>query len=425
MKKSLDAKERSMSREAVFKPYLLTRDNSNLQIVFRHHGLSDRIGFVYANVPYKEAVSDFITRLHKTRDELRGSSANLVTIIMDGENAWEYYPNDGYDFLHELYQRLSEDDTLRMVTVSEYLDKFPAEENLPQLHAGSWIDANFKIWIGHSEDNTSWEYLRKVREDLVDFQSARKDEKYEEAIRQAWEEIYIAEGSDWNWWYGPEHDSAQEEEFDDLYRLHLKNVYRLIGKEPPGFLFIPIMPMKSAPTGEPMGFIFPVLDGRDTSYYEWRAAGYLDIAESGGTMHRAESRVKRIYFGFNLENLYLRIDVRENEGFDDLSFSFLFVLPADINVELSLSPDAKTIEAVILRKEKDACSAIKKISAIAVDKVIELGLDFATLGVKGGDEIKLYLLVKKDSVELERWPRSAPLAIEVPTENYELMRWYV
>ena len=146
-----------------------------------------------------------------------------MPIILDGENAWEWYEANGRPFLRELYRRISEDPNLEALTVSEALAKFEAEP-LHGIFPGSWINANFNIWIGAEEDNQAWELLlaaRRAYDETPDVpESARK---------LAYEELLIAEGSDWNWWYGPEHGSDNRPEFDQLYRDHLVNVYRALG----------------------------------------------------------------------------------------------------------------------------------------------------------------------------------------------------
>ncbi len=150
-----------------------------------------------------------------------------MPIILDGENAWEWYEANGRPFLRELYRRISEDPALEALTVSEALAKFEAEP-LHGIFPGSWINANFNIWIGAEEDNQAWELLlaaRRAYDETPDVpESARK---------LAYEELLIAEGSDWNWWYGPEHGSDNRPEFDQLYRDHLINVYRALGLVPP------------------------------------------------------------------------------------------------------------------------------------------------------------------------------------------------
>ena len=222
-------------------PYVLRRDKQEIGILFRDHTLSDKIGFVYSGWDADDAANDFIRSLHAVRDSLQPDELEraVVSIILDGENAWEYYSNDGADFLRELYSRLVHDDSIETITASEAFADTDSLENIPRLFAGSWINHNFRVWIGHEEDNKAWDLLSAARNALVDHERTDSDAD-PEVINQAWKEIYIAEGSDWCWWYGDEHSSAQDDVFDRLFRSHLSAVYRMIGKTPPDNLLKPI-----------------------------------------------------------------------------------------------------------------------------------------------------------------------------------------
>ncbi len=124
------------------------------------------------------------------------------------------------------------------VKVGEFLREHPPADTLPRLFAGSWISHNFAIWIGHPEDNRGWDALHAARLYLVEEEQTGRHDP--DTLAKAWNEIYIAEGSDWFWWYGDDHSSALDGLFDHLFRKHLRNVYALLGSEPPGFLFTPI-----------------------------------------------------------------------------------------------------------------------------------------------------------------------------------------
>ena len=197
-------------------------------MIFRDHFLSDLIGFVYSKMDAAAAAEDF---LHRIRENcggiLAGGRDALVPIILDGENAWEYYHRNGRPFLSELYRRISEDRRMSAVTVSEAL-QLMEPERLERIFPGSWINANFDVWIGAEEDNQAWTQLLRARQT---FDSVAGISEEQRAL--AFEELLIAEGSDWCWWYGPEHESANREDFDQLFRSHLANVYRFLNLMPP------------------------------------------------------------------------------------------------------------------------------------------------------------------------------------------------
>ncbi len=156
----------------------------------------------------------------------------VVSIILDGENAWEYYPESGREFLRRLYDALQQEPSIEAVTVSEAIERQRNINPLRSLTPGSWIHANFNVWIGAPEDNRSWDYLYHARNFYAQASQSCSDEQRKLAL----EELFIAEGSDWNWWYGPEHHSANDREFDELYRKHLSNVYQALGATPPDYL---------------------------------------------------------------------------------------------------------------------------------------------------------------------------------------------
>src|SRR5262249_37940962 len=149
---------------------------------------------------------------------VNGGQPALVSVILDGENCWEHYPEGGVPFLRALYQRCAQGDGLRSVRISDHLRQHPPTDTLPHLFAGSWIRHNFAIWIGHEEDNSAWDALHNARVHLkqrTDQHSALSTQH--SALAKAWEELYIAEGSDWFWWYGDDHSSAQDALFDYLF----------------------------------------------------------------------------------------------------------------------------------------------------------------------------------------------------------------
>ena len=153
---------------------------------------------------------------------------------MDGENAWEFYPNDGHDFLNLLYKELSEVPFLKLTTVSDYLKTHPAELKIKRLAAGSWIYSEFGKWIGHPLKVKAWEYLAKARNEL-DSLIVNRSSLTDDKLKLVWKQMYICEGSDWFWWYGD-----NEPDFDQLFRMHLSNFYTLINKQIPDYLNHPL-----------------------------------------------------------------------------------------------------------------------------------------------------------------------------------------
>ncbi len=295
---------RAVGVDGLYRTYRWWQSGRSLAVVFRDHFLSDLIGFVYSKMDSGPAAADFLDRIRANcAGILAGGRDAFVPIVLDGENAWEYYLQNGRPFLRELYRRISAGAGMRAVTVSEALKLLPASP-LDGIFPGSWIDANFDVWIGAGEDNQAWTQLLRARQTFDSATGVSPERR-----RLALEELMIAEGSDWCWWYGPEHESVNREEFDQLYRSHLANVYRFLDLVPPEELSRPIL-RSAAPELRipPSGPITPVIDGRVTSYFEWIGAGTYRVDQRSGSMHGKKSLVKEAYFGSDGANLYLRVD---------------------------------------------------------------------------------------------------------------------
>jgi alpha-amylase/alpha-mannosidase (GH57 family) len=295
---------RAVPENELYRPFRWNQDGRKLGVIFRDHFLSDLIGFVYSKMDPATAAADFLQRIRDNCSSILAAGRDaLVPIILDGENAWEYYDRNGRPFLRELYRRISADPQMLAVTVSQAF-RLIAADTLDHIFPGSWINANFDVWIGAEEDNQAWTQLLRARQT---FDAAAN--VGEEHRRMALEELLIAEGSDWCWWYGPEHESPNREEFDQLYRSHLANVYRFLGLMPPEELSRPILRVAVPDVRvEPSGPIAPMIDGEVTSYFEWIGAGAYRVDQRSGSMHGKKFVVREVQFGSDGVNFYLRAD---------------------------------------------------------------------------------------------------------------------
>jgi len=401
----------------LYRPYLF----EDVSILFRDHNLSDLIGFVYAKWDPKKAAENLIQNLFSIRSSLPDGPPFLVTIILDGENAWEYYQKDGRDFLRYLYERLSGEERLKTVTISEYLSEYGKGTPLDAIHAGSWIYGNFGIWIGHEEDNTAWDYLAEARSELSRFQKENPDKD----LSGAWKALYIAEGSDWNWWYGDEHITDSQKDFDELYRMNLMTIYRTIGRQIPDHLFVPVHKedRNVRPTIDVRGFIDPAIDGLVTGYYEWYQAAYMDIKKSGGSMHKAESIFTSFYYGFNDANLFLRLDPTTSfaDVLDSIELVIFFIRPSDMKIKVSLQPE---FNAELFSKEDDSWEKTRDLSSIAIKDILEMTVPFKDLQAKENDEMTLFIKILKNGEEMERYPWRGYISFRVPTPDFESLLWY-
>ncbi|HEV2690136.1 MAG TPA: glycoside hydrolase family 57 protein [Bryobacteraceae bacterium] len=298
--------------DLTYRPYLWQQQNHEMRLIFRDHFLSDLIGFVYSKMGPAEAADHFLDRIRANTQPLTAAGADtLVPIILDGENAWEYYYLNGRPFLGELYRRISESHDMVALTVSEALQRMTPRP-LDHIAPGSWINANFDVWIGAQEDNKAWEYLLRARQKYDEMAPSVSEENR----RLAYEELLIAEGSDWCWWYGPEHQSDNQREFDELYRDHLSNVYRALHLTPPEELSRPILMRQAHDFHEPpANHIQPAIDGQVSSYFEWMGAGHYRPDQRSGSMHSDRHQVRDLYYGTDQSNLYLRLDFENKPKF--------------------------------------------------------------------------------------------------------------
>jgi alpha-amylase/alpha-mannosidase (GH57 family) len=218
----------------LYRPYRLANGST---AIFRDRELSDRIGFVYGDMKPVDAVGDMIWKLERARDRLPDEGGPyLASIILDGENAWEQYPNNGNDFLRTLYGTLQADERFETVRVSEHLARQPALITLPQLHTGSWIDADLRVWIGEPAHARAWAALERTRRFAQEQWGALR--YMPKSVRQP---LMVAEGSDWFWWYSTRNSSPEDAVFDALFRANLEVVWWFAGAEPPDEIRSPLM----------------------------------------------------------------------------------------------------------------------------------------------------------------------------------------
>ena len=298
-----------LERDLAAKLYTIHRYESSsaeMHMVFRDHTLSDLVGFVYSGMPAADAARHLMQNIKDAAQPVLDSGKDaVVPIILDGENAWEYYPKSGREFLRRFYEALQREDGVEAVSVAEAIERHTDFNVLSKIVPGSWINANFNVWIGAPEDNKSWDYLYHAR----NFYAQAAPRGSEAQRKLAFEEILIAEGSDWNWWYGPEHHSANDREFDELYRKHLSNVYQALGASPPDYLAQPIIGGVGRPSFTPqMAYIHPRVTGEVVRYFEWMGAARYTADKRAGAMHGKSFLMDAVYAGIDETNVYGRLD---------------------------------------------------------------------------------------------------------------------
>ncbi|MGE5246334.1 MAG: glycoside hydrolase [Betaproteobacteria bacterium] len=413
--------------ERLYVPYRIAAGAHEVACAFRDHALSDLIGFTYAGWAPDAAAEDFVGRLveagRRYADRTGGDEA-FIPVILDGENAWEHYAGGGRPFLRALYGRLAAHPELRTVTMSEGC-RSPDAPVLTGIFPGSWIDANFYIWIGHADDQRAWGQLAEARTTLDE---ARDIDPAARA--RAREEVLIAEGSDWFWWYGDDHSSAHDEEFDDLFRRHLRNAYRLLDRPIPDELFVSNITTQppSIVQIDPTALLAPTLDGEETSYFEWLNAGLVEVHDAAGAMHEIDRQpplVTEVRFGFGDDCLYVRIDAARPvvdllAGGYELSLKFLE--PAGVRFSVR-ERDGRLAGSFWDRAAGDPpwIDRGPGRAAFAAGQILELSLPLTDLGVDG--RLAFFVAVYGDSNEIERHPASRPIEATVPAADFAGRHW--
>ena len=392
----------------LYRPHRFHEGDRSIGMLFRDHHISDLIGFVYSRMDPHAAAADLHHRI-KTAARSRGDKPAVVSVILDGENAWEYFPRNGRDFLKAFYGRVASDPDLLAVTASEALS-IGDSGSLTHVVPGSWINANFDVWIGAEEDNQAWDLLSDAR----DFFALRSGDPGldPEKVKLAEQEVWIAEGSDWCWWYGPEHSCAHEAEFDLLYRKHLSNIYRLLGGSPPDELAVPIKkPHVRARTTQPTAPITPRIDGRVTNYFEWLGAGVYSPDYRSGSMHGGAECVEAFYFGAGKQAFYLRVDLRAGILDEYPELEVRVNLNGTSRARLHAFISNRRLGTVQFWKENEPLLvplATGSQVRAAYDNVFELGLDYSLLGILPGEKIQ---------VQVSLWANNLPLQV-IPEEGW-------
>jgi len=395
----------------LYRPHRFSGGKRPLTLFFRDHQLSDLIGFVYSRMPAEAAAEDLHRRIHAAARST-GERPAVVSVILDGENAWEFFPGNGREFLRRFYGRVASDPALRALTASEAA-KAVEPGTLAHVVPGSWINANFDVWIGAEEDNLAWDLLWDARE-FFDANANHQDPAKVELARQ---ELWIAEGSDWCWWYGPEHSSAHDEEFDFLYRKHLSNIYRLLDTSPPDELAVPIKrPRVEAALFPPTGLIEPVVDGRVTNYFEWLGAGVYSPDFRSGSMHGVVSYLECLYYGYSDRAIYLRLDFSSPFLATHSEFEVRVSVNSKSHFRLHAKARAGKVASMEVRRDEakvEVPSGKSSGFAAVFERIFEVRLDLAALELAAGEEALLQVSLWVNDLPVQVIPQEGWLKVEL------------
>ena len=400
-----DAAGHLQTPDDLYQPYALPGGEDLPCIVFRDQALSDAIGFKYhRQADSRRGAQELVARLVEAARRCK-ARPRLVSIILDGENPWDSYEDAGVPFLRELYTRLSQEKTVATTRLSDYVQAHPPEKRLPRLAAGSWIDANFNIWIGHKEDRAAWSLVAEAREALI--RKLRERPQLDPAAAvHAWEEILITEGSDWYWWFGEDRTSEQDYMFDELFRTHLRNVYDLIGEPSPDTLSRPIgKPERPESVTEPRDQLNVTVDGKPTGDGEWATAGRLTVVHQSSAMRRSSpDTFRQLHFGCGADTFFLRLDAAAR-------LAELRATGVHAEVKFSkphafrLATDALSENQPRLHVFDGEGNHITDLDSLAADEILELACPTHLLGFQPGDAMEFVVEIIKDGKSIQRIPR--------------------
>jgi alpha-amylase/alpha-mannosidase (GH57 family) len=381
--------------ERLYNIHRFENGQTAMHMVFRDHTISDLIGFVYSGMDPGDAAGHLLHNIKEAAQPVLAQGRDaVVSVILDGENAWEYYPKSGREFLRRFYDALQREAGLEAVTVSEAIARQQNISPLKSLVPGSWINANFNVWIGAPEDNRAWDYLHHARE----FYAQNSAHASEAQRKLAFEEILIAEGSDWNWWYGPEHHSANDRDFDELYRKHLSNVYQALGATPPDYLAQPITAGEVRPAFTPQThYIHPRVTGDMIRYFEWMGAAIFTADQRAGAMHGKQFLLDSVHAGIDGTFVYGRLDFAG--AVPDMEFDLV------VNLESWANGEARPRRTLRL----DAQVQDRKLTGWKVEGLEESSSPSSGIATTQGEEIAKAALIRNFEFRLPlNWLLAVP-----------------
>jgi glycosyl hydrolase family 57 len=408
--------------ERLYKPWQVQVGPNGITGLFRDHHLSDLVGFVYSRMDAKAAAADLHNRMRHLGETVRSDQLLTICLFLDGENAWEYYPGNGRAFLREFYGRIQSDQDFRALTASEAIAAAGQIPATTGIFPASWINANFDVWIGHAEDVSAWELLWDAREAYargVESRSkGRPDAPTETALKEARESLLAAEGSDWCWWFGPEHSTANDAEFDALYRKHLTAIYLALGQVAPEELAKPIKRRpEHALQLAPSGWLSIKVDGRETSYFEWLGAGLYSPERRGGSMHGRVFYLHELRYGFEQGRFCVRIDpFHEALGeLEDPEFRITIGGAEEITIVVKL--ERGHVQEFSVEKALVCLLNPKLVAEAGFERVLEVAINKDQLNLKGQSKLRLGVALWHCGLPVDVLPAEGILDISLGEEH--------
>ncbi|MCH7818606.1 MAG: hypothetical protein IIB40_03510 [Candidatus Marinimicrobia bacterium] len=415
--------DKDLTAEMRYRAYKVKGLEDSPAIFFRCQAISEAITNEYFDMPPEDAVDDLMKNLENIRDSLSGDGKDfIVPILLDAENRWEFFPENGIPFLNELYSRLSDSETIRTVTMKDYLEETGELPIIDNIQPGSIIDGNFNSWIGEEQKNRAWDVLTEARKALEE--AGKSDDIRKEPFKTRYEAAYrnilAAEGSDWFLWYGIKKTSHRGRLFDELYRSHLSKVYSYLNLSIPEELLEPLDYYVEEVAAAPEAMLTPDVDGKETEKGEWEAAGYWYLEEAVG--RQAEYVFTGVRYGFDRENLYLRLDgdsglLKSTE--EKVEIDICIVKPVEAEITISLIDQLEIIKYKSQGVKRDIIGG-----EMNLQDLIEVKLPLSEIGLGMNEKFYFFVRLTSEGEELERLPRQGVIKTVTPSVRRKTKRWY-
>jgi alpha-amylase/alpha-mannosidase (GH57 family) len=404
----------------LFQGWRVHGGGASIQALFRERPLSDFIGFDAARNETSRAVDHLISHL-KNIALVAPTGRGVCPLILDGENAWEAFPDGGETFLTSFYEALVGSPEMKTRRLGDYFDEFPAQAETSTLHSGSWIRSDFDVWIGDPEENKGWEWLKETRHFLVERLAGGQIAP--ERAMEAWWEIYAAEGSDWFWWYGPDFTIDTDFLFDELFRLHLQNVYRILGVEPPAHLDVPIcLPSNELGYSQPLHLLSPDLSGDNEHFFDWLGAGELDLTRQQTAMFQGDRIGQKLHFGFGPHAFFLRLDLKRRP--EAIIVRVLLPHPARLTLR---QPKAGDPQAVFESSTDGVSFTPTPVTDLQANwgQSLSISIPRLLLGIEPDHEFAFFVQLLENGLQRERFPERGAIELAAPGRDFESEQWFV
>jgi alpha-amylase/alpha-mannosidase (GH57 family) len=409
--------------DRLYAPLRVNLGQREIAGIFRDHYLSDLVGFVYSRMDAASAAEDLYRRVRTVAERVQSRVPLTLPLILDGENAWEYYPGNGREYLRQFYGRISRDPDIRALTVSEALRDANEIATVKGIAPGSWINANFDVWIGHKEDVTAWELLARARE-FYGQQLARRERGEANAptkdqLATAFEALLMAEGSDWTWWFGPEHSSANDAEFDAFFRQLLSESYQSLDSDAPDELAEPIKRRPAtAEVTAPSAFLDVRVDGRESSYFEWMGAGLYSPDRRDSAMHGRVHWLQHFRYGFSTERFFIRVDFADGKSDALKEAEFRITLRGDEELRIVLHMrEGKLHEQRV--ETKDSCLLDPQDMVFAAsDRILEVSVARKLLRLGKRNSFSLVIALWAGGLPIDLLPAEGSFEIPLGEDHF-------